>query len=285
MTNALLEAGLDRCRRAGLTTTRPEDGGEPAGLARPPGTAAGDPTEDPRPFEPDRADQEPADHSVSRLLERGRPVAVEALPDPDPTVVLSRLWNARDRGRAVLLVVPDAVTAGEVEQLLAPPVGTQTGEDDCRVFYTGPDRVPLAEGGYAAAPAGTTLEWREATTALDPVGLEVRASDAEESATDRATARPAGRWLELVADGAVLARLDGVDGLDCPSRERFPYSYRRDSDKQIRVEDFAGRPVQRYPGVRAMRDGGFQPVPAPLVPEHMFDAAVDGWWAVLVAGN
>jgi hypothetical protein len=220
---------------------------------------------------------------VSGLLASGRPVAVEALADADPTVVLSRLWNARSRGRTVLFVAPDVDTAAGVERLLAPPVGARTLEDGCRTFYNGPDRVALAEEGYAAVPAGTRLEWREATTPLQPVGLAARPAD--ETAADRATARPAGRWLELVADGTVVARLDGVDGLDCPSRERFPYAYRRDRDKQIRVEDFAGRPVQRYPGVRAMRDGGFQPVPAPLVPEHMFDASLDGWWAVLVGGD
>ncbi|WP_338741876.1 hypothetical protein [Haloplanus salilacus] len=66
-------------------------------------------------------------------------------------------------------------------------------------------------------------------------------------------------------------------------RGSVPYAYARDRDKQIRVVDSAGRPVQRYPGIGAMRDGGFRPVPAPLVPEHMFDGPIDGWWAVTVA--
>lgn len=69
----------------------------------------------------------------------------------------------------------------------------------------------------------------------------------------------------------------------CPSRERFPFAYYRDDDEQMRVVDFAGRPVQRYAGIGAMRDGGFRPVPAPLVPEHVFESAVDGRWSVVVA--
>ncbi|MFB6256720.1 MAG: hypothetical protein ABEH58_08375, partial [Haloplanus sp.] len=140
----------------------------------------------------------------------------------------------------------------------------------------------LAEGGYAAVPTGTELEWRESATPQEAVGFTMeRGVDGGGDAADKA----AGPWLDLRADGSVVARLDGVDGLDCPPRARFPYAYRRDGDKQIRVVDFAGRPVQRYTGIGAMRDGGFRPVPAPLVPEHMFNGAIDGWWAVLVDGS
>jgi len=274
MTEDLLEAGVARCRREGLTVTRPNDGGEPPGVARP--ADARPSPDDTRPFDPDRTTAK-GTPSVSTLLSSGRAVAIESIRDPEPTLVLSRLWNDRTNGRAALFVAPDKRTADRIEAILAPPVGVHTADDEGRWFFAGPDRVALAEGGYAAAPAGTTLEWRESTTAHEPVGLVV------DEDGDAAGAAATGTWLELRADGEVVARLDGVDALDCPTRERFPYAYRRDDDKRIRVVDFAGRPVQRYTGIGAMRDGGFQPVPAPLVPEHMFEGAVDGWWAVLVA--
>jgi hypothetical protein len=283
MTDSLLEAGVDRCRRAGLTVTRPESAAEPPGVARDESREPSRSDADGRPFEPGRtASTEPP--SVSGLLSSGRSVAIEGLREADPTLVLSRLWNDRNNGRAALFVVPDAETADRVEALLSPPVGVRATDDEGRTFHAGPDRVPLAEGGYAAVPAGTELQWRESTTAREAVGLAGGADgDADTGAVgDRSAADP---WLDLRADGDVVARLDGVDALDCPPRARFPYAYRRDDDKQIRVVDFAGRPVQRYTGVGAMRDGGFQPVPAPLVPEHMFDGAVDGWWAVLVDGS
>jgi len=282
MTDSLLEAGVDRCRRAGLTVTRPESSAEPPGVARPEGPESPSrASADTRPFEPGRTG--PVDSpSVSALLSSGRSVAIEGVREADPTLVLSRLWNDRNNGRAALFVVPDRETADRIETLLAPPVGVRAVDAEGRTFHAGPDRVSLAEGGYAAVPTGTELEWRESATPREAVGLTV------ESGVDRGSNdadETAGPWLDLCADGSVVARLDGVDGLGCPPRARFPYAYRRDGDKQIRVVDFAGRPVQRYTGIGAMRDGGFRPVPAPLVPEHMFDGAVDGWWAVLVDGS
>ena len=266
MTDQLVTAGIDRCRRAALSVTRPADSGKPPAIARP-GTDG------------------PPDSTgpVADLATDGRPVAVEPIRDPSPTLVLSRLWNDRRHGRAALFVVPDRGTAERVEALLAAPAGVRTVDDCGRTFHTGPDRVPLAEGGYAAVPAGTDLRWRESTTVRAMSGLRAdadRPALPDEPMTD---ADAGGPWLELLADDEVLVRLDGVGALDCPARERFPYAYARDRDKQIRVVDFAGRPVQRYPGIGAMRDGGFRPVPAPLVPEHMFDAPVDDHWAVVVA--
>ena len=270
MTDQLVTAGIDRCRRATLSVTRPADSGKPPAIARP-GTDGS----------PDSAGP------VADLATDGRPVAVEPIRDPSPTLVLSRLWNDRRHGRAALFVVPDRERAGRIETLLADPVGVRAADDRGRTFHSGPDRVPLAEGGYAAVPAGTDLRWRESTTVRALGGIRAEATDqtdadpaaiSDGSATD--TDDP---WLELLADDEVLVRLADVDALDCPARERFPYAYARDRDKQIRVVDFAGRPVQRYPGIGAMRDGGFRPVPAPLVPEHMFDAPVDGWWSVVVA--
>jgi hypothetical protein len=282
MTDTLLEAGVARCRRAGLSVAFPDDAGEPPAVARPDGpeSSPARPDDDRRPFDPSRTVGR-GPPTVATLLAGDRPVAVEALDDPDPTLVLSRLWNDQRHGRAALFVVPDEAAAERTETLLAPPVGVADADSEGRTFHTGPDRIRLAEGGYAAVPAGTRLQWRESTTTREPVGVTVDAPDAD--AIPDPDAATEGPWLDLVADGEVVVRLDGVDGLRCPSRERFPYAYRRDEDKLIRVVDFAGRPVQRYDGIGAMRDGGFRPVPAPLVPEHMFASAVDGWWATFVA--
>jgi hypothetical protein len=284
MTDSLLQTGVDRCRRAGLIVTRPESGAEPPGVARPDGVES--PT-DTRPFDPGRTATD-GPPSVSTLLSSGRSVAIESIRDADPTLVLSRLWNDRTNDRAALFVAPDRETADRIETLLTPPVGVHAVDDEGRTFYAGPDRVALSEGGYAAVPAGTALEWRESTTAREPMSLVAEDGERITAGDDtgcRGTETGTGPWLTLLADDEVVARLDGVDALDCPSRERFPYAYYRDRDKQIRVVDFAGRPVQRYTGIGAMRDGGFQPVPAPLVPEHMFDGSIDGWWAVLVHGS
>ena len=264
MRDALVEAGVDRCHRAGLPVVRPDDGGQPPAIATPSDTAS---------------DTIPVDRPAG--LPADRPVAVEPIGEPSPTLVLSRLWNDYRNDRTALFVAPDDAVAVRIESLLADPVGVRAADADGRTFYAGPDRIPLAEGGYAAVPTGTTLQWRESTTVRTLDGIDRSEVAGQRSARTESSAD--GPWLELHADGGILVRLDGVGALDCPSRERFPYAYARDRDKQIRVVDFAGRPVQRYPGIGAMRDGGFRPVPAPLVPEHMFDTPIDGRWAVVVA--
>ena len=284
MTDALLSAGIDRCRRAGTTVSRSTDAAEPPAIATP---ADGPRNGDATPSAPSDGADTP---SPEALLTSGRPVAVEPLRDPDPTVVLSRVWHNRPHGRATLFVVPTDGAAAAVERLLSPPVGVPEADDDGRRFHLGPDRIRLEEGGYAAVPTGPDLSWHETRTPTDPAGLHASASERDPDApldTPIPEADPAGSreppWLELRAGGTVLARLAGVDALACPPRARFPYAYRRDRDKQIRVVDFAGRPVQRYPGFTAMRRGGFRPVPAPLVPERIFDGPTAGWWAVLPA--
>lgn len=269
MTESLLTAGVERCRRRGYEVRRPEDGGEPPGVAVPGGDA------DP-PFGPARA------------------LGLEPLAEADPTTVLSRLWTNQEHDRGTIFLVPDSIVAEGVETILAPPVGADT-DDDGRVFYAGPDRVPLREGGYAAVPTGTELEWRE-TDEPFPAGIDDDAggvtdtdttatADTDATAADDGTPpEPSGGGrLELRADGEPLAVLSGVDELDCPPRGRFPYAYERDEDKRIRVRDYAGRPVETFGGVSAMREGGFRPVPAPLVPEHMLDGDATGWWEVVVA--
>lgn len=290
MTDALLAAGIDRCLRAGTTVSRSSDAAEPPAVATPAADTADGAggAADPSAQASDHAADPPTPEA---LLGAGRPVAVEPLQEADPTVTLSRLWNNRANGRATLFVVPNDGVAEAVERLLLSPVGVREADDDGRQFHMGPDRVRLDEGGYAAVPTGSELTWRETHTTPEPTGLRRGDSTREPNTDAEAPRRPVGDepeaserpWLELRADGTVLARLDSVDALACPPRARFPYAYRRDSDKQIRVVDFAGRPVQRYPGIAAMRRGGFRPVPAPLVPEQLFDGSIEGWWAVLPA--
>lgn len=246
MESDLLAAGAAYCRGRAYDVTYPESGADPPGLATP--------TADARPpFGP------------------ARPVALDPLRATDPTTVLSRVWTNRERGRATLFVVGDATGVDAVTDLLTPPVGVREEDaDGCRAFFDGPDRVRLAEGGYAAVPAGDDVAWREVVHA-DPHPDDRVGTD--------------GTRLELRAGEETLAVLDGVTELDRPPRESFPYAYERDDDKQIRVRDFLGRPVERFTGVKAMREGGFAPVAAPLVPEHMFDGPVADWWGVLVAGE
>ncbi len=286
MTDALLSAGIDRCLRAGTTVSRSTDAAEPPAIATP-ADPAGDAAR--RDSSAPSADHTADPPTPEALLTAGRPVAVEPLHDADPTVVLSRVWHNRTNGRATLFVVPTDGVADAVERLLLPPVGVPETDDDGRRFHSGPDRIRLEEGGYAAVPTGPELAWRETRTPPESTGIR-RSNPAEREADTDALPVPADRsaepeepWLELHAGDTVLARLEGVDALACPSRARFPYAYHRDRDKQIRVVDFAGRPVQRYPGIAAMRRGGFRPVPAPIVPERMFDGDTAGWWAVLPA--
>ncbi len=216
MHDALVEAGVDRCRRAEMSIVRPESGGQPPAIATPDAGAAVDPS--------------------LPLPTADRPVAVEPIGEPSPTLVLSRLWNDHRHDRTASFVVTDGDAAERIEALLTDPVGIRAAADRGRTFHAGSGRVPLAEGGYAAVPAGTSLRWRESTTA--------GAADSERSVDDP--------WLELHADGAVVTRLDGVDALDCPSRVR-----------SVRLR--AG-PRQADPGRRLRRAAG------PALPRDRRDA-------------
>lgn len=236
MTQRLLDAGAAFLRDRGYDVMQPDSGAEPPGLATPRPVAA-------TPFGTPRE------------------TAVDPLAEADPTTVLSRLWTNRARERSTLFVVDERGVADAVAALLAPPVGVAAADDaGRRTFFDGPDRVPVAEGGFAAVPAGDDVEWREVGE-----GDDFR--------------------LELRTDDEVIGALDGVGGLAEPPRATFPYCYVRDEDKRIRVLDFRGRPVETFPGVKAMRRGGFAPVAAPLVPEHMLDGEVGGWWGALVVGS
>ena len=205
-----------------------------------------------------------------------RPVAVEPVPAADVTVttLVSRLWDDFDRGREALFVVPEAAVPGALEVLRDPPFLASESADGDRTFYLGPDRVPLADGGYALArPAGEYRWVEEPAAAVERAGGAV---DGEESR------------LVLRAGGGPVAVLDGVDALDCPPADRFPFSYARGDEGRIGVRSHDGSSVGAVDGVRALRDDGFEPVPMPLVPEHVFDdptAAAASWTLASVGSD
>jgi hypothetical protein len=238
----LLERGVRACEDRGYAVTRPESGRDPPALAEPTrGTTA---------FASDR------------------PVAVEPLAAPEvtPTTLVSRLWDDVDRGREALFVLP-ADCVREARAILSDPSfladESPAGE---RTFYSGPDRVPLAEGGFALARPAGEYRWAE-----EPASEVERRDGAE------------GTRLVLRAGNGPIAVLPGTDALDCPPAGRFPFSYARGGEGRIRVRSAAGEPVHSADGVRALGDAGFEPVPMPLVPEHVFEdpARAARSWSIL----
>ena len=294
MGTRLVDDGIALLRDRGYEVARPDSGAEPPALATP-----GDDADPP--------------------FGLARETAIDPVADADPTTVLSRLWTNGNRGRSTLFVVDDRDTAEAVADLLAQPLGVADADEaGRRTFFDGPDRVPLAEGGYAAVPAGDDVEWREVSEGersepsddrrrgrdgraangegegerSEPSDGRRRGSDGraatESGERERSEAPPddGGSFgLALRTAEETIAVLDGVGELDTPPRAAFPYAYERDDDKRIRVRDFPGRPVATFGGVRAMREGGFAPVAAPLVPEHMLDGDVDGRWGVYVVAD
>jgi len=213
----------------------------------------------------------------------GDPAPVEAtvLDGTDPHEAVAVVARAASRDRVALLVAPDEDAGRRLRDLLAdPPVLRAESDTGARGFHTGADRVHLDEGGLALhvtrdGPPHPTpaFEWDEEP---EPEAGDERR---ERTGTDR-------RRLVLAADGEVVTRLDGVGALACPgpSRERFTHHYRREDDRLFHVYDAGGTPAGVFAGVRAMRERGFHPVPAPVVPEHLFHDAERPprrCWAVL----
>ncbi|WP_380675831.1 hypothetical protein [Salinigranum sp. GCM10025319] len=259
MTDRLLAVGRAVCERRGYEVTAPGRPWLPPRLA--------DPTADAVPFVPDA--------TTSR-------VAIEPLGPREitPTTLVSRLRNNRGNDRFSLFVVADESAARDVRGVLHdPPLVAAENADGRRTFYNGPDRVPLAGGGFAAVrtdSASEELVWRE-TGDGDDRSLLLVDRGAGADATDD------GRE----ADGSILAHLAGVDDLACPDAAAFPYSYARDpEDKRFRVRR-GDRTVGVYDGPAAMRANAYVPIAMPLVPEHVFAgvASVRDEWAVVALGE
>jgi len=205
-------------------------------------------------------------------------LAVEPLAPADatPTVIVSRLAHALGRGRSVLFVVGDSETGSVARRLLDdPPLLADRRTDGLRTFHSGPDRIPVAAGGYACVrfegPSDPAFVWRETGTPVGPVpaGPEVDAAAIDEADT------PVVPRLVCEVDGRVVAVLGGVASLREPPDEAFPFAYRRDpEDKRFRVRrGDDGEVVEAFSGFAAMRDAGYVPVPMPLVPEHTLGRA------------
>ncbi|TKX82349.1 hypothetical protein [Halorubrum sp. SD626R] len=205
------------------------------------------------------------------------PVAVEPLTadDATPTVVASRLAHALDRDRRACFVVADDATAERVRSLLADPPLLAAERDGRRTFHAGPDRIPVAGGGYACVRfeglGEPTFAWRETDTPVGPVpaGPEVDAAAVDEAG------RPAVPRLFCEVDGRVVAVLGGVESLREPPAEAFPYAYsRHPDDKRFRVRRGSdGAVVESASGFAPMRAAGYVPIPMPIVPEHVLGPA------------
>jgi hypothetical protein len=185
------------------------------------------------------------------------PVAVEPV-EPDPTALVERAAHAARHDRAVCYVTT-AADAAAVREVLAAPRFVPETRDDLRTFYHVPDRIRLPAGGYAAVRA-TPPTPRYGESARE--GVDRVLAWREEAAPEGDPPR-----LVLEVNRQPVATLDSVDALTCPGPDdQFPYRYAR-RDGSFRV--FKGdREVGRFRGVSAMRSGGYQPVPVPLVPEH-----------------
>ncbi|WP_267642419.1 hypothetical protein [Haloarchaeobius amylolyticus] len=204
------------------------------------------------------------------LFRTDRPVVVEALApeNVDAKTLVPQFANALAGEQNVLFVVPDESKLGVALGILDRPYCVAAETDTrCRTFYNGPDRVPLANGRYALAQADEYV-WRE----LDP----------DESELDGRTGSDR-KEVVLTGDGETVALFTDVDGLSCPTPDAFPFSYGRGHDKQFHVHDRDGREVGRFTSIQAMRKHGYEPVPMPLVPEHLFErGSLAGSWAVVV---
>lgn len=203
------------------------------------------------------------------LVDEPRPVAIEPLTEADvgPEAVVPRLAAALDAGQDCLFVTP-APNDGEalarvVASVLETPTALAADEPEGRRFYSGPDRVPLSDGSYACvrAPADR-LQWREVRVGADRPRLELSAAD------------------------EVVAVLEHVDALACPSRETVRHAYSR-TDGQFEVTE-RGEVIDSFASVTAMRRAGYTPVAMPLVPEQLFPADSDptrAWGVCSVADD
>ncbi len=208
------------------------------------------------------------DGTATPLAGSPAPVEVTVLDDADAHAAASVVARAAARDRVALLVGRDGDVAAALHAALASPplvrAETATGE---RAFHTGSDRVHLAEGGLALhvvrerPHARPTFDWHEEPAGDPDAGTERAGNDR--------------RRLVLTADGDRVTSLDGVETLACPGpeRERFTHFYRREDDRLFHVYGADGEPAGVFSTVQAMRGRGFHPVPAPVVPGHLFDDA------------
>jgi hypothetical protein len=205
-----------------------------------------------------------------------RPIALEPVGEPTPAAVLPAVGRAVRAGRTCLLVPDDEAGASELASLLRDPIGAKSVDGSgCRTFHAGVDRVHTDGGGLALYDAGDSFgrpdfEWYE-----EPGG-----GQRDRSGSDQCR-------LALAADGEPAAVLSGVEALRCPGPDpaAFAHRYRREADSLFHVYGAGNHQVGVFSGVTAMRERGFHPVPAPVVPEFHLPGPSDGAWGVLADGG
>ena len=243
-----LADGVRYVRSRGFDVTRSTERGEPDAVATPlDGARLSDslPPDD-RPLAIERLD------AAERTAAGGRHAHGSDLP-VDPTTVLERVAGAARAGRRCLFVATPTVAEAAHDVLTDPPF-VRRATDGHREFYRSYDRVHLDTGALAAWRAyRPDYRWEEV-----PVGR--------------------GNVRLVCYDGRdVVARLDSVETLRAPPADAFPYAYRRAADKRLHVSSATGQLLGVYSSYRAMRRAGFDPVPAPLVPEHVAGDVGDTW--------
>lgn len=202
------------------------------------------------------------------------PLAVEFVDAPSPAATLTAVGRAAREDRTCLLVPETTDAATRMAELLASPTGVRSVDGaGNRTFHAGADRVHLEGGGLALYDAGSAIG-RPTFRWFEEAAVETR-DDGRSGSDDRR--------LILEVDGDLAAVLEGVDALACPGADptAFEHHYRRESDRLFHVYDADGREVGVFSGVAAMRDRGFHPVPAPVVPERHLPGPVGDAWAVL----
>ncbi|WP_138006424.1 hypothetical protein [Halalkalirubrum salinum] len=192
------------------------------------------------------------------------PVAIEpvAPADADPTTIISRVVHADRHDRNILFLTGSDEVAEQIEAIVSDPPLVRSSRSGLRTFYAGPDRIPIEAGGYALVKSPQeSLRWRETRTPAGPV------------AGDPTGTR--GPRVVIEIDDTVRAVVADANALASPPPEAFPYRYQRDPDTKrfyvFSTRDGPTGPIEDYPGVKAIRAGGYTPVPMPIVPEHLFE--------------
>lgn len=230
-------------------------------------SAIATPTDDEGDRSPGRTREE---SDIGGGLPRSKPIAIEPLSPAEatPTTIVSRLVHAERMERNVLFVAADAEATSSLTETLETPTLLSERRDGLRTFYDGPDRIPVAAGGYALTRTPALVaQWRETNTPSGPLRTD--------EAGDRAPR------LVLEIDGRVVAVAPDVDGLQVPPASTFPFRYFRDPQTKrfyvCRTRDGPDGPIEDFGGVTELRDAGYRPVPMPLVPEHLFSEGPPAW--------
>jgi len=174
------------------------------------------------------------------------PLEIVPVSNARPLTIISAISIAVDSGHVPLLL-PSQDCYDTVTEFLSSPFGVAGSQSGARQFYATEGRIQLTDGSYACTDASEPLSWTEAPE-----------SESGES-----------RQLQLMASHELIAIIESGEAIACPASPpaSFRYRYRRNQDGQFVVYSVT-EAVGTYPGVSAMRTDGFQPIPAPLIPEQ-----------------